>query len=57
MLAQRLIVFGIHLDSPEAIAISERVTAEHGDESVDDETDDQQHFAERCPELSLAVPT
>jgi hypothetical protein len=34
----------------------ERVPSQHGDEGVDDQTHDQQHLAQREPELRLAVP-
>jgi hypothetical protein len=33
-----------------------RVTAEHHDEGEDEQPDDEEHFAERRPELRLAVP-
>lgn len=40
----------------EAEAVVERVAAEHGDEGVDDQADDQDDFAEGEPEFGFAVP-
>ena len=40
----------------EAEAVVQRVAAEHGHEGVEDQADDQDHFAEREPELGFAVP-
>ena len=37
-------------------AVVKGIAAEHGDKGVDDETDDQQDFAESKPEFSLAIP-
>jgi len=55
----RLVQFGEGtgvLPVAEAEPVVQRVAAQHGDEGVQDQADDQDDFAEREPEFGFAVP-